>query len=85
MSSRPQKLLDLDLLDRTLLAAADEVESVDVVLLPESAIDASEIAGLEALLDHHGVVYLQTGVRERSARAGSVREQLDAHRGQPRA
>jgi hypothetical protein len=66
----PSEGLDLDLLDRTLLAAADEVESVDCVILPESAVDQSEIAELEALLDHHGVIYLQTGVRERSAQPG---------------
>jgi hypothetical protein len=62
----PAEGLDLDLLDRTLQAAVDEVQSVDAVVLPESAVDESEIAGLEALLDHHGVIYLQTGVREGS-------------------
>jgi hypothetical protein len=66
----PAEGLDLDLLDRTLVAAAEEVESVDAVILPESAIDQSEIADLEAVLDHHGVVYLQAGVRERSAQPG---------------
>ena len=66
----PAERLDLDLLDRTLLAAADEVESVDCVILPESAVDDSEIADLEAMLDHHGVIYLQTGVRERPAEPG---------------
>lgn len=35
----PEERLDLDLLDRVLIAALDEVESVDVVMLPESAID----------------------------------------------
>jgi hypothetical protein len=68
----PAERLDLDLLDRTLLAAADEVESVDCVILPECAVDDSEIADLEAMLDHHGVIYLQTGVRERSADPGRL-------------
>jgi hypothetical protein len=67
----PSEALDLDLLDRTLLAARDEVDSVDCVVLPESAVDESEIADLEALLDHHGVIYLQTGVRERSPESGT--------------
>jgi hypothetical protein len=66
----PAERLDLDLLDRVLVAARDEAGSVDVVLLPESAIDAHELDDLEALLDRHGVVYLQTGVRERVRRAG---------------
>jgi hypothetical protein len=35
-------------------------------MLPESAVDESEIDELEAVLDRHGVVALQTGVRQRS-------------------
>ena len=49
--------------DGQLVAAAEEVESVDCVIFPESAVDESEIADLEALLEYHGVIYLQTGVR----------------------
>jgi hypothetical protein len=66
----PADGLDLDLLDRTLVAALDEVGNVDVVVLPESAVDVSEIDDLEALLGHHGVVYLQAGIREPSAQPG---------------
>ena len=66
----PSEGLDLDLLDRTLVAAADEVESVDAVILPESAVDESEIADIEAVLERHGVIYLQTGVRERPTQPG---------------
>jgi hypothetical protein len=66
----PAERLDLDLLDRVLVAAREEAGSVDVVLLPESGIDAREIDGLETLLDAHGVVYLQTGVREPVGQAG---------------
>jgi hypothetical protein len=62
----PSEGLDLDLVDRVLVAARDEVDSVDVVVLPESAIDASEVESLEALLDRHGVIGLRAGVRERS-------------------
>jgi hypothetical protein len=60
----PAEGLDLDLLDRVLVAARREAGSVDVVVLPESAVDVREIEGLETLLDAHGVIYLQTGVRE---------------------
>jgi hypothetical protein len=39
------------LVSRTIAATRDEVDSVDVVLLPESAVDESEVNDLEALLD----------------------------------
>jgi hypothetical protein len=68
----PQEQLDLDLLDRVLRAAREEVDRVDVVLLPESAVDESEVEPLEALLDRHGVIYLQAGVRVRPCRPGSL-------------
>jgi hypothetical protein len=53
-----------------LVAAKDEAGSVDVVILPESGIDETDIEGLEAVLDHHGVIYLQTGVRQRVPEPG---------------
>jgi hypothetical protein len=59
----PAERLDLDLVERVLAAADDEAETVDVVVLPESAIDHDEIAGLEAVLGRHGVTTLVTGVR----------------------
>jgi hypothetical protein len=62
----PAEGLDLALLDRVLTAARQEVTTVDVVVLPESAVDESEIEDLEALLYRHGVVSLQTGVRQRT-------------------
>jgi hypothetical protein len=61
---RPAERLDLDLVDRTLAAALDEVDIVEMVVLPESAIDETEIAGLEAVLSRRGVAYLITGVRQ---------------------
>jgi hypothetical protein len=61
----PSEGLDLALVERMILAAKDEVDCVDVVFLPESAVDESEIGGLEALLDRQGVVGLITGVRQR--------------------
>jgi hypothetical protein len=66
----PAERLDLDLVDRLLVAALDEVEDVDVVVLPEAAIDETEIEELEAVLDRHGVVYLTAGVRQRSPGPG---------------
>jgi hypothetical protein len=68
----PAERLDLDLVDRVLTAALDEVDDVDVVVLPESAVDESEIDDLEAVLDRHGVVYLTAGVRQRSAAPGQL-------------
>jgi hypothetical protein len=66
----PAERLDLDLLDRVLLAARQEAGSVDVVLLPESAVEKDELDDLESVLDAHGVVMFQTGVRERVQPSG---------------
>jgi hypothetical protein len=60
----PAEGLDLDLLDRVLVAAREEAGSVDAVVLPESAVHERELDELETVLDAHGVGYLQTGVRE---------------------
>jgi len=64
----PSERLDLDLVDRTLAAARDHGGAVDVVILPESAVEHSEIDGLETLLARHGATALITGVREHPAR-----------------
>jgi hypothetical protein len=68
----PLERLDLDLVSRTIAAARDEVDSVEVVLMPESAVDESEVNDLEALLDRHGVASLITGVRQRPAQPGQL-------------
>jgi hypothetical protein len=65
----PSEKLDLDLMGRMIVAARDEVDSVDAVMLPESAVDATEIDDLEALLDRHGVGMLTTGVRQQSSQS----------------
>ena len=65
----PEEGLDLDLLDRVLVAARQEAGSVDVVFLPESAVEEGEIGELEALLYEHGVVNLVAGVRQQSPQA----------------
>ncbi len=68
----PRESLDLDLLRRTILGARQEVDSVDVVVLPESAIDESEIEGVEQLLERMGVIMLIAGVRQRSPEPGRL-------------
>src|SRR5262245_1150317 len=68
----PSERLDLDLLSRVILAAREEADSVDVVVLPESAVDESEIEDLETLLESHGVVNLIAGVRQRSPQPGRL-------------
>jgi hypothetical protein len=60
----PAEGLDLDLLDRVLVAARREAGSVDVVVLPESAVEERELDDLETLLDAHGVITLMAGVRQ---------------------
>jgi hypothetical protein len=52
-------------------AARDEVDSIDVVMLPESAVDESDVNDLEALLERCGVIMLITGVRQRSPQPGT--------------
>jgi hypothetical protein len=68
----PAERLDFDLVHRTLLAARDEAGGVDVVVLPESAVDEDNIDDLEAVLGHHGVVMLMTGVRQPSPQPGRL-------------
>jgi hypothetical protein len=43
----PSEKLDLDLVDRLIIAAREEVNSVDSVQLPESAVDESDIDDLK--------------------------------------
>jgi len=66
----PGEGLDFDLLDRVLVAARQEAGSVDVVCLPESAVQEGEIDELEALLYDHGVIALVAGVRQQRAELG---------------
>jgi hypothetical protein len=66
----PSERFDLALADRTLAAARDQAGNVDIVILPESAVERSEIDGIEALLARHEVTALITGIREHPAEAG---------------
>jgi hypothetical protein len=66
----PAHGIDLDLVDRVLTAARQEAGSVDVVCLPESAVEEGEIDELEALLHDHGVIALVAGVRQQAPEPG---------------
>jgi len=66
----PSEGLDLDLVDRTLSAALDEVEHVHTVILPESAVEESDIDDLERVLGRHEVDGLIAGVRGRPEQPG---------------
>jgi hypothetical protein len=66
----PAQGLDLELLDRVLVAARRESGSVDVVCLPESAVEEGQIGELEALLHDHGVISLVAGARQQSPEPG---------------
>src|SRR5262249_41336320 len=57
-------------LARVLLSAREEAGSVDVVVMPECAVDESEIDELEAVLQQHGVVSLVAGIRRSSVQPG---------------
>jgi hypothetical protein len=60
----PPDQLDLDLLDRVLIAASRRVDGIDAVVLPESAVPPQDLDKLERLLTHHRVSILVAGVRE---------------------
>jgi hypothetical protein len=68
----PSEGLDLDLVERLILSARDEVDSVDVVLLPEAAVEEAEVPALEALLERYGVTMLVAGVRQGSPEPGRL-------------
>jgi hypothetical protein len=59
----PGELLDLDLADRVLQSARNLQGSVDIVVLPESALRPGDIDELEALLTRHRVWLVVAGVR----------------------
>jgi hypothetical protein len=60
----PGELLDLDLADRVLQSARNQEGSVEIVVLPESALRPGDIDELEALLTRHRVWLVVAGVRE---------------------
>src|SRR5215470_10750647 len=60
----PAELLDLDLADRVLQSARNQQGSVEIVVLPESALLPGDIDELEALLTRHHVWLVVAGIRE---------------------
>ncbi|HEX2850163.1 MAG TPA: hypothetical protein VHN98_06410 [Acidimicrobiales bacterium] len=64
----PSEPLDLDLLDRLLDAALDEVDTVDAVVLPEGCVDEREVPALESRLARRGVALLVAGIRAVASR-----------------
>jgi len=63
-SFEPAEEFDLDLVERVLVAALDEVDGVDAVILPESSVPVGDLQPLQALLSRYGVGMLMAGVRE---------------------
>jgi hypothetical protein len=68
----PAEPFDLDLVERTLRGALDEVDVVDAVVLPESSVPADALEPLEALLARYGVTSLLAGVRETATTPGRM-------------
>ena len=68
----PTERFDLDLVDRVLTAALDEVDVVDMVVLPESVVPGDVIDELEAVLTRHRVGALVAGVQDTTHSAGEL-------------
>jgi hypothetical protein len=68
---QPSGPFDLSLVDRLLTSAAEHVDQVDAVVLPESSVAREDLPGLEAVLSRHGVALVIAGVRGGSAAADS--------------
>jgi hypothetical protein len=62
-SFAPSDPLDLGLVDRLIDAALEEVDAVEVVVLPEGALDEVQVGELEGLLERRGIPMLVTGLR----------------------
>jgi hypothetical protein len=60
----PAEPFDLDLVDRVLRSALDEVDHVDAVVFPESCVPVGQLEPLEEILGRYGVTALLAGVRE---------------------
>jgi hypothetical protein len=68
----PSDPLDLDLVDQLLEAALDEVDGVDVAVLPEGCLEESDVPELEAVLARRGVTMLVAGLRIAPAGPGRM-------------
>lgn len=67
----PQRSLDVDLLQRTILGALKEVDSVDVVVMSKSTVDEAEINVIEQLLESLGVIVPIADVLQSSSTTGT--------------
>jgi hypothetical protein len=65
----PRQRLDLDLVHRVLDVATRHAGHVDALVLPESAVDATELDGLEDVLSDHAVPMLIAGARQPASAA----------------
>ena len=66
----PAPELDLELVAELVRRAQCSVRHIDALVLPEAAVDATEVAALEAILSDLGVFSLIAGVREGSSNGG---------------
>jgi hypothetical protein len=69
---RPSEPFDFSLVDGLLAAAAEHVERVDVVVLPESALAQEDLPGLEDVLSRRGVTMLVAGLRDTAEKPGGL-------------
>ena len=70
----PAEAFDLDLVERTLRGALDEVDGVDAVMFPESSVPVGDLEPLEALLARYGVTVLLAGARETTTTPAGCRQ-----------
>jgi hypothetical protein len=61
----PAEPFDLGLVEEAVRSALDEVDVLDAVVFPESAVPAEVLGPLEVLLARYGVTVLLAGVREK--------------------
>ena len=64
----PPPSLDMERVGSLLREASRKAGTVDALLLPEAAIDRSELEALEEVAGAYGCAFLITGIRERSGR-----------------
>lgn len=72
----PEPSLDCELVSSLLEAAVADAGRVDAVVLPEAAVYAEAIPGLEQTLARHGATFLITGVSQPPAHAAFGRNYL---------
>jgi hypothetical protein len=68
---QPSEPFDVSLVDRLLTLAAEHVDQVDAIVMPESSVAREDLSGLERVLSRHGVAQVIAGVRGGSASAES--------------